>query len=162
MQQVHTQFLAKYDFEGFARFMHEKGEATAGRPATSFLLHAADQLVALKEWLGFELQHYNRMRPLVVHDLSGDATHEARVFMSPDRRLVFLENGAPKVHEWTDLKPAAFGSIIVSALHETKPAAPREVTQGAQAFARLYVLTPMQEALGLAKAPHEKERIPGK
>ena len=160
MQQVHAQFLAKYDFEGFARFMHDKGEATAGRPATTYLLRAADQLVALKEWLGFELQHYNRMKPLVVHDLSADATQEIHVFISPDRRLVFLENGAPKPREWTDLKPAVFGAIIVSALHETKPSAPREVTLGAQAFARLYALMPMQEALGFAKTAHEKETHP--
>ena len=149
MQQMRTQYLDKYDFEGFIRALgSEKGEASVSRGSGQMILRSAEQMLKLREWLEYTLSHYGRQRPLLVHDLSGDATKDTRVFMDPYKKFIFFENGRVKPADWAELKPAVVGSIIMSALRDTKPAPNlREAVMGAQAFGQFYNLPAMKEAL---------------
>jgi hypothetical protein len=147
MQLLRTQYLDKYDFEGLVRALNEKG-GKLNIPGTSQpMMNAAEEMVKMRDWLEYVLAHYNRQRPLLVHDFSGDATKDARVMIDPYKHLVFLENGTPKPHEWSELKPAVIGAIIVNALRETKPSPGAEVFAGARAFAQFYNVPLMREAI---------------
>jgi class 3 adenylate cyclase len=146
MQQLHTLYLDKYDFDGLVRALRDKAESPGAAPALKQMLRSAEQLVAVKTWLDNTLRRYNQQHPLLVHDLSGDATKDVGVFLASDLRVTILENGTPKPHDWADLKPAVVGAIIVSDLHEMKRTQ-RNITMGAQVFARFYALPAMTEAL---------------
>jgi class 3 adenylate cyclase len=147
MQLLRTQYLDKYDFEGLVRALNEKG-GKLNIPGTSQpMMNAAEEMVKMRDWLEYVLAHYSRQRPLLVHDFSGDATKDVRVIIDPYKHLVFLENGTPKPHEWSELKPAVIGAIIVNALRETKPSPGAEVFAGARAFAQFYNVPLMREAI---------------
>jgi class 3 adenylate cyclase len=147
MQLLRTQYLDKYDFEGLVRALNEKG-GKLNIPGTSQpMVNAAEEMVKMRDWLEYVLAHYSRQRPLLVHDFSGDATKDVRVIIDPYKHLVFLENGTPKPHEWSELKPAVIGAIIVNALRETKPSPGAEVFAGARAFAQFYNVPLMREAI---------------
>lgn len=159
MQLLRTQYLDKYDFEGFIHALNsEKGEAGVGRGGAQMMLRSAEQMQKMRDWLEYVLSRYGRQRPLVVHDFSGDAAKDAHVFIDPYKKIIFIENGRPRPAEWAELKPAALGAIITSALREAKPVPVREVFLGAQSFAQFYNLPAMKEALagmgrGRATAP---------
>jgi class 3 adenylate cyclase len=162
LQQLRSEYLDKYDFDGLVQAIRDgKVEPASNRNAPAsgpqMLLHAAEQMAAMKDWLQVDLRRYNRQHPLVVHELSGDAASTVGVFFTPDKRLVTVENGTPKPHTWPEIKPALFAAIVVSAIHEAKPAAPREVVLGAQAFGRLANIPAVQEALGTPRVRRDKE-----
>ena len=146
MQQLHTLYLDKYDFDGLVRALRDKAESPSAAPALKQMLRSAEQLVAVKTWLDNTLRRYNQQHPLLVHDLSGDATKDVGVYLASDLRVTLVENGTPKPYDWPELKPAVVGAIIVSDLHEMKRAQ-RNITAGAQVFARFYALPAMTEAL---------------
>jgi class 3 adenylate cyclase len=156
LQAMHQKYLDNYDFDGLVAMLREKGEGPSARPGAQMLLRGAEQLVTLKEWLDITLRRYNRQRPLLVHDLSGDTAKDTHVFLAPDRRFMFVDNGTVKPRDLSELKPTALGSIIVSAIQEMKQT-PRDAVVGAQAFARMYALPAMTEALTPAKLRREKE-----
>jgi class 3 adenylate cyclase len=146
MQQLHTLYLDKYDFNGLVLALRDKAESPSASPGLKQMLRGAEELVALKEWLDLALRHYSRQHPLAVHALSGDATKDTGAFLAADGRVTILTNGTPQAHDWAELKPAAVGALMVSALHDAKRV-PHNVTQGAQVFARFYALPAMSEAL---------------
>ena len=147
MQQLRTQYLDKYDFDGLVRALGDKNNPVSSRPGVQTMLNSGKQMLTLRNWIEFDLAHYNRQKPLTVHDLSGDPAKDARVFTNANLQLVFLANGTPTPHEWADLKPADIGSIIVSAISEAKPLPAREIFQGAQTFAQIYSLPSMRDAI---------------
>jgi class 3 adenylate cyclase len=159
MQQMHNLYLDKYDFNGLVVALRDKGESPSAPLSLQQALRSAEQLVRMKGWLDGALRRYSAQHPLVVHDLSGDSAKDVGVYLAPDQRLVYLENGAPKARDWTDLKPAEFGAVIVGAVREAKET-PRAVSAGAQAFARLYALPSMTEALAAIRARREKAAAP--
>jgi class 3 adenylate cyclase len=154
-QELHSLYLDKYDFKGLVVALRDKAEAPGASPGLQQLLRSAEQLVRLREWLELTLRRYNRERPLRVHDAAGAGATESSVYLAPDMRVVVMENGSPEPREWAELKPALVGAIIVSALHEAK-VTQRGIVLGAQAFARLYTLPAMTDALASEKVRHEK------
>ena len=161
-QQLRTQYLDKYDFEGMARAMREKNDSPASRVGQQpMMMRSAEQMAAMKDWLLVSLRRFGRPRPLVVPDFSGDAAKETKDFLTPDKRVVFLENGTPQPpRELSELKAATLGAIIVAAVREVKPPAPREAFMGAMTFAKVYSLPLMQDAL--TKIRPRMDREPGK
>lgn len=156
MRQMHAQYLDKYDFNGLVLALRDKGESPDAPLNLQQTLRSAEQLVRMKSWLDLSLGRYSKDHPLLVHDLSGDAAKDARIYLAADQRVVYLTDGAPVPRDWSDLKPAEFGALVVSALREAKAVA-RPVTVGAQAFARLYALPAMTEALNSARLSREKQ-----
>jgi hypothetical protein len=155
-QELHTVYLDKYDFKGLVVALRDKAESPSAPPGLQQLLRSAEQLVRLKDWLELALRRYSREHPLRVRDLSGDATKDFSVYVSPDLRVVVLQGGKTQPSELADLKPPVVGAIVVSALHETR-VPQRGIVVGAQSFARLYALPAMTEALSTDKGRHEKE-----
>lgn len=148
MEHVRAQYLNAYDFQGLARAVREKSEPAAARIAQlPKVARTIDQMEGMMEWLLVTLRKYSRQRPLAVPDGSKDPTREMKVFLSPDKRFVFLEHGESKPRLLADLKPEELGAIVVAAIWQTKPPASREVFSGAVAFSKLYSLPKMQEAL---------------
>ena len=162
LQQLRAQYLDKYDFDGLAHAMREKGDSPASRLGQQpMMIRSAEQMAAMKDWLIPSLRRFGRMRPLVAADLSGDTTKEIKVFLTVDKRLILLENGTPQPPlELSELKPAVLGAIIVSAVREVKPPASRDVFMGAMSFAKICSLPLMQDAL--TKIRPRVDRDPGK
>jgi class 3 adenylate cyclase len=156
MQQMHALYLDKYDFNGLVLALRDKGESPSAPLNLQQTLRSAEQLVRMKAWLDLTLRHYNGQRPLAVPNLSGDPAKDLGVYLASDERLVFVANGTPAQRDWTDLKAAEFGAIIVSAMREAKEV-PRPASMGALAFARLYGLPKMGAELAAIKARREKD-----
>jgi hypothetical protein len=154
MEELHALYLDKYDFAGLVLELRDKGESPTAPVAIKRMLRSGEQLVRMKTWLDAAMQRHNRQNPLLVHDLSGDATKDFSVYGSPDGRVVFVNGGAEAPKDWVDIKPPAFGAIVVSAIREAKEN-PR-ATFGAQAFARLYNLPLMTKALAATEKPAAK------
>ncbi len=159
MQQMHALYLDKYDFNGLVLALRDKGESPSAPPNLQMMLRSAEQLVKMKGWLDTNLRRHGPQHPMVVRDFSGDATKDVSMYLAPDQRLVYMENGSPRPRDWTDLKPAEFGAVIVSAIREAKETS-RPVFMGAQAFARLYSLPPMTKALDSIKALRDRDASP--
>jgi len=159
MRKLHTLYLDKYDFNGLVLALRDKGESPSASPALQQLLRSAEQMVKMKSWLEFDLRRYNRQHPLVVHDLSGDPAKDASIYLADDLRVVYLESGNSRSSDLTAIKPAALGAIIVSAIHEGTQVQ-RAALMGAKAFARLYTLPAMTEALAPNKDRRAKDAAP--
>lgn len=144
LAQARTQFLEKYDFAGLAKSIQDNGEAAAGRGNVQVMLVAAEQMAAMKVWLEATLRRYTRQNPLLVSDVSGANQPETRVFLDSQGKLIFILGNAIQPRDWSATTPLAMGNIIVSAIRDARPAAPREVVQGAMAFARNYTLPGME------------------
>jgi class 3 adenylate cyclase len=155
MQQMHALYLDKYDFNGLVLALRDKGESPTAPIGLQQTLRTAEQLVRMKGWLDLALARYGEKHPLLVHDLAGDAAKDVSVYLAPDGRVVFLGGGTPRARDWAELKPAEFGAIVVGAVREAKEP-PRAALFGAQAFARLYALPSMTEALASIKAQRQK------
>jgi class 3 adenylate cyclase len=151
MEELHAAYLDKYDFAGLVVELRDKGESPTAPVAIKRMLRTGEQLVRMKTWLDGVVLRHNRQSPLVVHDLSGDATKDFSVYGSPDGRVVFVNGSAESPKDWVDIKPPVFGSIVVSAIREGKEN-PRAIL-GAQAFARLYNLPLMTKALAAIEKP---------
>ena len=148
MQQLHTVYLDKYDFNGLVRALRDKAESPSAAPGLKQMLRSAEQLAALKEWLDLALRRYTRQHPLMVRELTAKAdAQEVGVYLNADGRLTFLGDKNPQPRDWADVQPVVVGAIIVSALHEAKHTQ-RSLVQGAHVFARYYSLPAMTEALG--------------
>jgi len=141
----------EYNFAELVRGVRDPRSPVAGKPEAQIRLQVLARIQGLFGWLATALQHYNRENPLVVHELSGTAPKEIRVFAGPDRRLYYAEGGAIRQRGWAELRPPVVAAIIAGALHEAQPAAPREAVLGAQAFAGFYQLPELMEALRKAR-----------
>jgi class 3 adenylate cyclase len=156
MQELHAKYLDKYDFNGLVLALRDQAEKPGAPAGLQQLLRAGEQLVRLKDWLEVNLRRYSQQHPLSVHNLSGDPAKDFGAYLASDLRLVLLEKTGPQPHDWAELKPATVGAIVVSALHESK-AGQRAAVVGAQAFARLYSLPAMTEALAPDRVRREKD-----
>jgi hypothetical protein len=151
MEELHALYLDKYDFTGLVAELRDKGESPTAPVALKRMLRSGEQLVHMKTWLDAVMLRHTRQNPLVVHGLSGDATKDVSVYGSPDGRVAFIEGGTEVQKDWVEIKPAAFGDIVVSALREGKENV--RALYGAQAFARLYNLPLMTKALAAIEKP---------
>jgi hypothetical protein len=128
----------------------------AGKPEAAVRAAALQRIQAMFSWLATALQRYDRENPLVVRELTGTAPKEIRVYVGPDRRLYYAEGGAVRQRNWNDLKPAVLAAIISGAMQDAAPLPPREAVQGALAFASLYNLPELPEALREGRAKRSK------
>jgi hypothetical protein len=62
MQQMHAQYLEKYDFDGLVRALKEKSEPVPARPGTPSLQVAAQAMLEMRDWLEFTLARETRLR----------------------------------------------------------------------------------------------------
>jgi len=147
IREARAQYLDRYDFEGFAEALRNADEAAPGRGARQTLLQFAEQADAMKTWLNSILSGYTRQAPLVVTAPSGETIPALRLFAPARGGMAMVENGAVRpLQDWSELTPVQMGAVIVSALNDARPL-PREAVLGAVAFARLYELNSMAEAV---------------
>ena len=145
----------EYNFAELARNARDPKTGAANNPAAQMRLQMLERMQALFSWMTTAMQRYSQEKPLVVHELTGTAPKEIKVFVGADRRLYYAEGGAIRQQNWAELKPPMMGAIIAGALLDTQPFPPREVVLGAQAFANFYALPELGEALrkGRPKRP---------
>ena len=155
LRDKHSRAQEEYNFAELARSARDPRNGVAGKPEGQIRLLLVERMQALFGWMTTAMQRYGRENPLVVHELTGTAPKEIKVFVGADRRLYSAESGAVRQRNWADLKPPMMGAIIAGVLLDTQPFPPREVVLGAQAFANFYALPELGEALrkGRAKRP---------
>ncbi len=147
----------EYDFPELARSLHEAKAGPAAIADAPVRQQALARMQALFGWLGTAMQRYNRENPLTIAELSGTAPKQFKVFSGADRRLYYAEGGAIRRRNWADVRPAILGAVMVGALLDATPAPPREVVQGAQAFAYFYGLPEIIETLHRGRLPKGEE-----
>ena len=148
MQQLHAQYLDRYDFTGLVLALREKAESPSAAPGLKKMLRGAEELATLKDWLDFTLRRYTPEHPLPVRELTGkQVARELGAYLTADGRVVFITPGSPQPHEWAQLQPEVMGALVVSALRDGRRPG-RNITQAAHIFARFYALPAMTEALG--------------
>lgn len=136
---------SNHDFA--ALVTHTPATQKAGS-AVAVLRHAAEQSTEpLFRWLAVALKAHTRDRPLAVSSLGDSAFAGATVFLDADHQLHFMEGGASRRREWSDLKPDVQAAIMVSAMRASTRPIPPEVHRGAAAFAYLHGLPAMITAL---------------
>ena len=142
----------EYNFAELAKGVRAPRSPVAGKPEAQLRLQVLGRMQGLFSWMGAALQRYDRDKPLVVHELSGTAPKEIRVFVGADRRLYYAEGGAIRQRNWAELRPPVLAAIIVGALQDAQPfPPPREAVLGAQAFATFYQLPELMGALHQAQ-----------
>jgi class 3 adenylate cyclase len=147
VQQLRSQFLERYDFAGLNQFLRNK--VATGTPAQNVnaIRISAVQMMAMREWVTNEMQRYTREKPLVTRELAGASPKELRVYGEADQQLYFVFGGAVRGRDWGELRPPLLGAVIAGALLNAQDVPDRNVIQGASAFARIYGLPEMTEAL---------------
>jgi hypothetical protein len=128
----------------------------AGKPEAKLRAQVLQRIRALVGWLTPALQKYNRETPLLVHELTGTAPKEIKVYVGPDRQFYYAEGGAIRQRELKDISPPVIAAIIVGAMREAKPLPPREAVMGALAFGNLYNLPELPEALKQGRSLRQK------
>lgn len=147
LPQWRRQYLRVYNFQGLAQLLEKQTETGADSPGTRALLRSVSHLAVMKEWLIGELQQYSAAAPLTVRELSGSAPRTISVFGGTDRRLYLVEKGAVRGVAWADVKSETAAAVLAGALRRAATPPTREVVQGVLAFARLYALPELADAL---------------
>lgn len=147
LRDQRSRALEEYNFAELAQGLRDPRSPVAGKPEARVRAAALQRIQSLFGWLATDLQRYNRDRPLVVHELTGTAPKEIRVYVGPDRRLYYTEGGATRQRNWNELKPAVLAAIIAGTMAGAEPLPSRDAVQGALAFAALYNLPELPEAL---------------
>ena len=143
---VEATAAVEYNFAEMTRNQPAKENGTTKEARLIWQL-ANGRMQTMLGWMEAAMLRYTADRPLLVRELPGATSKETKVFTGPDRRLYFAEGGAIRQRNWTDLKPTTQGAVIVSALLDSPTPPPREVVQGAEAFAYLNGLPELNEAL---------------
>jgi hypothetical protein len=147
LREQRSRAAEEYNFAELARSVRDPRSSVAGKPEAQIRLQVLGRMQGLFTWLTSALQNNSREKPLVVHELSGTAPKEIRVYVGADRRMYYAEGGAIRQRNWSELRPPVMAAIIAGAMHEAQPFPPREAVMGAQAFASFYGLPELMEAL---------------
>jgi hypothetical protein len=147
LRDKRSRALEEYNFAELRQSLRDPRSPVYGRPEALIRAHVLLRIEGVLTWLGPAMQRYDRDNPLVVHELTGAAPKEIRIYVGPDRRLYYAEGGAIRQRAWKDLKPSVLAAILAGAMVEAEPLPPREAVQGALAFATLYNLPELTEAL---------------
>ena len=134
-----------FDEYDFAKLAANAGPAAKADAALRQL--ALERIKGLFAWMDSAMKRYNKAKPLIVLELSGAEPRKIEVFAGRNRGLYTVEGGAIRWRNWTDLKPAYFGAIMVGVLLDAPELPPREIVQGAEIFALFYNLPEMDSAL---------------
>lgn len=136
----------EYNFAAMTRNQPAENAGSSGDEA--LIRQQADQgMQALFTWMDAAISRYSRDSPLLVRELSGTISQETKIFGGADHRVYLAEGGAIRQRNWAELKPANLGAVITSVLLASPVPPPHEVIQGAEAFAYLYGLPEVNEAL---------------
>ncbi|RXK54354.1 adenylate/guanylate cyclase domain-containing protein [Oleiharenicola lentus] len=147
LKNKRSRALENYDFAALAQDLKDPESPTADEPETRIRAQVLQRTQVLFGWMTTHLQKYNQERPLVVRELTGTSPKEIRIYVGPDRRLYYKEGGATRQRNWHELKPPVLAAIVAGAIVQADPLPPREVVQGALAFATLYNLPELRAAL---------------
>ena len=156
LRDQRSRALDDYNFAELAQGLTDPRSPVAGKPEAKVRAAALQRIQAMLSWLATALQRYDRDSPLVVRELTGTAPKEIRIYVGTDRRLYYAEGGAVRQRNWNDLKPAVLAAIISGTMQEADPLPPREAVQGALAFAGLYNLPELPEALRVGRLKRVK------
>jgi class 3 adenylate cyclase len=156
LRDSRSRALQDYNFAELAQSLHDPKSPVAGKPEAKLRVQVLQRIRALIGWLTPALQKYNRENPLVVHELTGTAPKEIKVYVGPDRQFYYAEGGAIRQRELKDISPPVIAAIIVGAMREAKPLPPREAVMGALAFGNLYNLSELPEALKQGRSLRQK------
>lgn len=147
LREKRSRALETYDFDALARDLQDPNSPVANKPEARMRAQVLQRTQGLFDWMTTELQKYNRNNPLIVHELTGTAPKEIKVFVGTDRRLYYAEGGATRQRNWHELKPSVLAAIVAGAITQAEPLPPREAVDGALAFAKLYSLPELPAAL---------------
>lgn len=125
---------------------------TRARPATENTTPADERAIEkaragvqiLDTWIDGRLRRYTKEQPLLVP--RSNSPQDFTVFTDSSRQLYFAEGGAFRKQNWSTLTAEVKSSIVLSALR-SPPLPPRDVVEGAEAFAYLHGLPEMAGAL---------------
>lgn len=146
-RSVTRQYLNRYDFAGLRQVLSSKVAAGTSGDNVQAIYRTAGQLKTMREWVTEEMQRYTRANPMVTRELAGTAPKELRVYGEADEQLYFVFGGAVRRQDWSEVRLPVLGAVIVGALTNAQSVPDRDVIQGASAFARIYGLPEMAEAL---------------
>ena len=149
--------LEDYNFAELTRALRDPRSPLAGKPEGLIRAQTLRQIQALQAWLPTAAQKYDRENPLRVQELTGTAPKEIRVYVGPDRQLYYAEGGATRQRNWNDVKPSVLAAITAGVMSNVESLPPREVVQGALAFARLYNLPELPVALRQCRLQQAKQ-----
>jgi class 3 adenylate cyclase len=136
-----------YDFSKMTGLQPVVGK-TGLSPEEDLVRQQANELLrTLLAWMNGALSGYTKDHPLLVRELPGSISSQTSVFSGPDHRLFFAEGGAIRQRKLTDLKPAVLGAVIISVLLDSPSPPAGDVLRGAEAFAYLYGLPQLNEAM---------------
>jgi len=149
--------LEDYNFAELTRALRDPRSPLAGKPEGLIRAQTLRQIQALQAWLPPAAQKYDRENPLRVQELTGTAPKEIRVYVGLDRQLYYAEGGATRQRNWNDVKPSVLAAITAGVMSNAESLPPREVVQGALAFARLYNLPELPVALRQCRLQQVKQ-----
>jgi class 3 adenylate cyclase len=147
VRERRSRAFEEYNFAELERTLRDPRSPVAGKPEARIRAATLQRVQAMFAWLATAAQKYNREKPLVVRELTGTAPKEIRIYVGADRRLYYAEGGATRQRAWSELKPSVLAAIVAGTMTEARPMPPREAVQGALAFAVLYNLPELTEAL---------------
>jgi class 3 adenylate cyclase len=148
--------MKDYNFREMARTLQDPSSPVAGKPERQMRTQTLQRIATLIGWLTPTLQKYGKDNPLVVHELTGTAPKEIKVFVGPDRLFYFAEGGAIRQRDFRDILPPVLAAIVVGAMRDARPPPTRDVVMGALAFGNLYNLPELPEALKQGRAQRQK------
>ncbi len=154
LRDKRSRAMQEYNFTEMARSLNDPRSPAAGKPEAAIRAQVLQRMQVLFNWMGPALQKYSRESPLVVRELTGTAPKEIKVYVGPDRLLYYVEGAAVRQRNLTDLRPAVLAAIIAGTMLDADPLPPREVVQGALAFARFYNLPELPETLKQGRNRH--------
>lgn len=138
----------EHDFRALTTHVPALSLPAAEQPAA---VQAARQALGpLRSWLLGALSRYTRTRPLAVPAVGSPAFQEFSLFTDAadaQQAVYFVQGGAFRRREWTQLEEPIQAAIIVQAIIASPVAVPPEVRRGAEAFAYLHGLPEMLTAL---------------
>jgi class 3 adenylate cyclase len=147
LRDKRSRALEEYNFTELTQSLRDPRSPVAGKPEARIRAATLERIATMVGWLATAAQRYDREHPLVVRELTGTAPKEIRIYVGPDRRLYYTEGGATRQRNWNEIKPAVLAAIVAGTMAEADPLPPREAVQGALAFAALYNLPELTEAL---------------
>jgi len=156
LRDKRSRALEEYNFAELAQSARDPRSPVAGKPEARVRLVTLQRIQAMLAWLATAAQKYDRENPLVVRELTGTAPKEIRVYVGSDRRLYYAEGGATRQRNWNELKPAVLAAIVAGTMAEADPLPAREAVQGALAFAALYNLPELPQALRQGRLQRSK------
>lgn len=152
LRDKRSRALEEYNFAEMKRSLNDPRSPVAGKPEAKIRAQVLQRIQGLFDWMGPALQKYDRQNPLIVRELTGTAPKEIKVYVGPDRRLYYAEGGAVRQRDWTDLQPSVLAAIVAGTMLDANSLPPREIAQGALAFANLYNLPELPQALKQGRA----------